>query len=466
MENISTKVLIIGGGPGGYVAAIRCAQLGLPTVLVEEAKLGGTCLNVGCIPSKALIHAADAFHDAKSSETASAFGLMVKQATLDLGKAVSWKNGIVERLSGGVGSLLKKNGVRAIQGRAEFVDGKACVVRNSATDIAAIRCEHLVLATGSIPAQLRTLPFGEGIVSSTEALSPDAVPSKLAVVGAGYIGMELGTAYAKLGSQVTIVEAADRILPTWDEELTKPVAKAVGKLGVSIQTKTRALGRDPTGTKLRLTNGNAPQEFILETDLILVAAGRIPNTVGFGLERLGLAMGTNSVKVDDRCETSMRNVWAIGDITGEPMLAHRAMAQGELVAEVIAGERRTFDFRSIPAVCFTEPQIVSVGLSPADAGQSGETVKVSKFPFAGNGRALTQNDDAGFIRVVSDTRSEVVLGIQAVGKDVAELSSAFSVAIEMCATLQDLARTIQAHPTRGEALQEAALAGLGGAIHA
>ncbi len=460
MDEIATRLLVIGGGPGGYVAAIRAGQLGIETVLVEEHALGGSCLNVGCIPSKALIHAADAYHDARSRESGSPFGLSVGGAALDFGKTVAWKDGIVGRLTSGVAGLLRKNRVTVIRGRADIIDGKTVAVDGQKR----IRAEHLLIATGSKPAELSALPFGGKVISSTEALSLAEIPPSLAVVGAGYIGLELGTAFAKLGSRVTIVEAAGKILPGWDEELTRPVAARLQALGVDLVTGAKALGIDAATGKLRIAEAQQ-NERLVDCDKVLVAVGRVACSTGFGLEGLDLAMDGGFIRVDDRCATTMRDVWAIGDVTGEPMLAHRAMAQGEMVAELIAGRKRRFDPVAIPAICFTDPEIVSVGLSPAQAKAAGHNARVAAFPFAANGRAMTQGDDGGFIRVVADEADGTLLGVQAVGHGVSELSAAFGLALEMRARLEDIAATIHAHPTRGEAFQEAALRGLGHALH-
>jgi dihydrolipoamide dehydrogenase len=461
MEEISTKVLVIGGGPGGYVAAIRAGQLGLDTVLVEEERLGGTCLNVGCIPSKALIHAAEAFFHAREQERTNAFGLSVSAPKLDFGKTIQWKDGIVGRLNTGVASLLKKAKVKVLQGRATIVDGKTCTVLTTQGD-KRVRAEHLVLSTGSEPVEIKALPFGGNVTSSTEALSLPEIPERLVVVGAGYIGLELGTAFAKLGSEVTVVEAAKKILPNWDAELTRPVAKRLDTLGTKVLTGMSAAGLSSEGALVVKNADGASEE--IQADKILVAVGRRARS-GFGLERLDLAMSGNFVAIDSRCATSMRNVWAIGDLTGEPMLAHRAMAQGEMVAEIIAGQRRSFDKVAIPAVCFTDPEIVSVGLSPDEAKAAGREIKVGTFPFAANGRAMTQGDEAGFVRMVARADNHLVLGVQAVGTQVSEFASAFALALEMGARLEDIAGTIHAHPTRGEAIQEAALGALGHALH-
>lgn len=473
METLNTTLLIIGGGPGGYVAGIKAGQLGVQTILVEGAQPGGTCLNIGCIPSKALIHAADEFCKARSyaAET-SPLGITSADPRIDLDRTVAWKDGIVKKLTGGVGALLKKNGVKLVSGWATILDGKTVEVtpEGSLEPTVRIRCEHMLLASGSVPVELPFMPFGGPVISSTEALSPDGIPQRLVVVGAGYIGLELGTAYRKLGSQVTVVEAADRILPAYDADLVKPVASALARLEVDVRLATSVLGMDdsdghegaPCRVRIRDASG---VESTLEADRVLVAVGRKPRTTGWGLENLMLDMDGRAIKVDNACRTSMRNVWAIGDLAGEPMLAHRAMAQGEMVAELVSGKRREFAPAAIPAVCFTDPEIVVVGMSPADADKAGIEVMVASFPFSANGRAMTIESTDGFVRVVARKSDHRIVGWQAVGGAVSELAAGFTQSIELGAQLEDIAGTIHAHPTLGEAVQEAAMRALGHALH-
>ncbi|MGN6771578.1 MAG: dihydrolipoyl dehydrogenase [Rhizobiaceae bacterium] len=467
MKEISCKLLVIGAGPGGYVCAIRAGQLGVDTVIVEKARPGGTCLNIGCIPSKALIHAAEEF--AKLGHIVagtSPLGISAVQPALDLARTVAWKDHIVGRLTGGVASLLKKAKVKSVQGQATFRDGKTVDVETE-TGTQTIRAETIVIATGSVPVELPSLPFGgpngNKVISSTEALSLKAVPEEFAVVGGGYIGLELGTAFAKMGSKVTVVEALDRILPQYDAELTRPVAKRLGELGVEVLTGARAKGL--AGKAGALLVEIAGKERKIAADRVLVTVGRRPLTEGWGMDELVLDREGRAIRIDDQCRTSMRGIFAIGDVTGEPMLAHRAMAQGEMVAEIVAGHKRSWDKRAIPAICFTDPEVVSVGLSPDQAAAGGREVKVGSFPFRANGRAMTLLGEEGFVRVVARADNHLVLGIQAVGEGVSELAAAFSLAIEMGARLEDIAGTVHAHPTLGEAFPEAAMKAFGQAIH-
>lgn len=449
MTQITSDVVIIGGGPGGYTAAIACARRGLTTVLVNGTDLGGTCLNVGCIPSKALIHVSNRFADAAESDMGD-LGISSAPPTIDLARTVAWKDGVVEGLRSGVSRLVDGAKVRHIRGWATILDGKTVSVGDTT-----VRARHLVLASGSRPTELRNLPFGGTVISSTEALELRDVPGSLIVVGAGYIGLELGTAFRKLGAEVTVIETADRVLPTFDAQLTGPVAQRLAHLGIDVHTGSKVVGPGPSGRGVTIED-TAGETSTIDGDMTLVAVGRVPATSGWNLESLELARDGAFVRVDARCRTSMTEVYAIGDLTGEPMLAHRAMAQAEVVADVIAGGDARFDHRAIPSVCFTDPEVMSVGLSPDDAGALGLDAVVGVAPLRANGRARTLGRPDGLIRVVADARRGAVLGIQGVGAGVAELSSAAALAIELEATLHDLTATIQAHPTLGEALHDAA----------
>ncbi|HBI19547.1 MULTISPECIES: dihydrolipoyl dehydrogenase [unclassified Brevundimonas] len=462
-QTLKTKVLIIGAGTGGYVAGIRCGQLGLDTVLVDGGDgLGGTCLNVGCIPSKAIIHAAGKFETVAKAADGGTLGITAAAPAIDLKQTVEWKDGIVRKLNAGVAALLKKAKVKVIKGWANFEDAKTCVVKTDDGDVK-ITAEHVILATGSEPVELPFLPFGGDVISSTEALSLPEVPKKLVVVGGGYIGLELGIAFRKLGAQVAIVEMADRILPLYDKALTDPVSKWLTSHGVELHLGARAGGFSNGRLNVTTKDGEPLQ---MDADKVLVTVGRKPRTRGWGLENMGVAMSGPFVKIDQRCATSMKNVWAVGDLTGEPMLAHKGSAQGEVVAEIIAGHDRIFDPVTIAAVCFTEPEIVSAGLGPNEVAGRDDVIQ-SVFPFAAIGRALAieAGEDGGFVRVIANKRDHRILGIQAVGQHVSELSNSFAQMLEMGAVLEDVAGTIHVHPTLGEAFHEASLRALGHAIH-
>jgi dihydrolipoamide dehydrogenase len=491
MKDIACKLLVIGAGPGGYVCAIRAGQLGIDTVIVESARPGGTCLNIGCIPSKALIHAAEEYEKALGfAGGESPLGIRAERTTIDLARTVAWKDGIVGRLTSGVAGLLKKAGVKTVQGRARFRDGKTVEVETE-IGLQVIRAETVVIATGSAAVELPSLPFGGHVISSTEALSLTSIPKSLVVIGGGYIGVELGMAFARMGSKLAIVEALPQILPLYDAELTRPVAARLKELGATVMTGVRAKGLSGKGDAVLVEAGEGGEGRV-PTKKVLVPLPTPPPslspppppppppppknpppppppprpvTEGWGLEELDLDRDGRFIRIDERCRTSMRGVYAIGDVTGEPMLAHRAMAQGDMVAEIVAGHKRVWDRRCIPAVCFTDPEIVSAGPSPEEARRDGREVRVGQFPFRANGRAMTKLGEAGFVRVVARADNHLVLGIQAVGSGVSELAASFSLAIEMGARLEDITATIHAHPTQGEAFQEAALAGLGHALH-
>ncbi|MGH7022242.1 MAG: FAD-dependent oxidoreductase, partial [Caulobacteraceae bacterium] len=321
MDEIVCKLLVVGAGPGGYVCAIRAGQLGVDTVIVEQGKLGGSCLNVGCIPSKALIHVAEEYEVLTTAAAGkSVFGLSAGAPSIDLAKSVAWKDEIVQRLNHGVGGLLRKARVKTVHGQARFHDGKTVVVETE-TGPAVVKAEAVVIAAGSVPVELPFLPFGGEVISSTEALSLGEVPARLAVVGGGYIGLELGTAFAKLGSKVTVVEALPRILPTYDAELTAPVARRLHELGVEVLTSAKAKGAERGALRIETAEGKGRK---IAADKILVTVGRAPATASLGLEELVLDMDGRFIRIDERCQTSMRGVYAIGDVTGEPMLAHRA----------------------------------------------------------------------------------------------------------------------------------------------
>ena len=462
------KVLVVGAGPGGYVAAIRAGQLGLKTIIVEGDRAGGTCLIRGCIPSKAVIHAASRFEELGAHAGAGEMGISLPDGPLlNMGALVAWKESIVDKLNSGVETLLKKAGVELLQGWATFHDGKTCDVKTADGSVT-ITAEHVILATGSLATELPFMPFGGNIISSTEALELKELPSKLVIIGAGYIGLELGIAYRKLGCEVEFIEALDRILPLYDTELVRPISMWLRRHKVPVHLGAKATAAKTRGktTTVEFTDSDGKTQKA-KGDRVLVTVGRRPCTEGWGLENMAVDLDGPFVRVDSRCRTSMRNVWAIGDLVGEPMLAHKASAQGEMVAEIIAGHRREFDPVAIPAVCFTEPEIVGVGLTPAEAEEAGIATTIGKFPFAASGRALAMQAgaDGGFVRIPARRDDNVIVGIHAVGGHVAELSGEFAHALEMGARLEDIAGTIHVHPTLTEAFAEAALAGLGHAIH-
>ena len=469
------QVLIVGAGPGGYVAGIRSGQLGLDTIVVEGDKAGGTCLIRGCIPSKAMIHAAERFESlSKHSSEEGHMGISItSEPELDMSSLVSWKDSIVDRLNKGVESLLKGSGVELVKGWATFSGPKRCTVKTSDGEIE-IEAENVILATGSSHIDLPFMPCDEEfILSSTGALELDSLPSKVAIVGGGYIGLELGCALSKLGSEVTVVEGMDSVLGIFDKELRRPLEIWLKKHGVSIHTNALAKGAEVKGRgaskKVELSFEKNGEIQSIKVDKVLVTVGRKPNTKDWGLETMGVRMDHSGrfIRIDRQCRTNIPGVFAIGDVSGEPMLAHKASSQGEMVAEIISGLTRECDKVAIPAIVFTEPEIVSVGLMPHEAEDRGEEIIVGKFPLAANGRALTLEAEktGGFVRVVARDSDHVILGIQAVGSHVAELHGEFVLALEMGALLEDIADTVHAHPTMAEAFHESVLKSLGHAIH-
>lgn len=467
MQERSTNVLVVGGGPGGYVAAIRAGQLGLETIIVEGDRVGGTCLVRGCIPSKAVIHAATRFAEVQAHAVDGGhLGIHVgAEPTVNMAELVAWKEGIVTKLTTGVTGLLKNAGAELMNGWATFENAKQCVVE---TDDGPVRitAQNVILATGSVPVDLPFMPRdGEFVINSSDALMLDEVPEKVAIVGGGYIGLELGCALRKLGSEVTVVEMLDRVLPLFDTELTRPVSLWMKKNGIKVHLGARAKS---AGDGALLFDDKDGTEHRLEVDKVLVTVGRRPRNQGWGLDQMNVDTSERGfVKIDDQCATNMPGVWCIGDLNGEPMLAHKASAEGEMVAEIIAGHARRFDPVAIPAIVFTEPEIVSVGLSPLEAKEQFGETSVGKFPLAANGRALSLEAEksAGFVRVVTRSQDHVVVGVQAVGPHVSELSGEFVHALEMGSRVEDIAGTIHAHPTMTETFPEAALASLGQAIH-
>ena len=474
-ESRKCQVLVIGAGPGGYVAGIRSAQLGLDTIVVEGDKAGGTCLIRGCIPSKAIIHAAERFESLRQhSADGGHMGLSVKgEAEVDMVGLVSWKDSIVERLNKGVEGLLKAAGADLIKGWASFEGPKSCIVDTSAGSVK-IEAENVIIATGSSHIDLPFMPCDEEfVISSTGALDLEALPKSVAIVGGGYIGLELGCALAKLGSKITVVEGMSSVLAIMDKEIRRPLEIWLKKHKVTVHTDSLARGVEIKGRgaskKAELTFEKDGTEHKVKVDKVLVTVGRKPNTKGWGLENTGIRMDGSGrfIRTDRQCRTSIPGVYAIGDVSGEPMLAHKASAEGEMVAEIIAGHKREFDKIAIPAIVFTEPEIVSVGLTPDEAKERGEEVIVGKFPLAANGRALSLEAEktGGFIRVTARESDHVILGVQAVGSHVAELHSEFVLALEMGALLEDVAGTVHAHPTMSEAFHESVLKTLGHAIH-
>lgn len=469
MGDSKVGCMVIGSGPGGYVAGIRLGQLGVDAVVVERDKPGGVCLNVGCIPSKALIHVAEQIEWLR--EHAAEQGVRVSGFTLDGAAMQKWKSAITSKLTGGVTHLLRGNKVDYLTGTATFV-GPHEVEVMTAEGPARIQPDNVIVSTGCHGIQVPGFEFThERVIGFREALDLTQAPEDLVVVGGGVIGLELGTVWARLGSNVTIVEMTDALLPGTDPDLVRPVARALKKRGVAIHLGAKAEGFDepdgPDGKALvRVTTAKGSLE--IPADKVLVAVGFRPNSEGLGLDAAGVTTDPRGyISVDGQCRTNVGHIYAVGDVTGPPFLAHRASRMGEVAAEVIGGQNVSMDdVRAMPAAVFTAPEISTVGLQEHDAKAHGLDVSVGRFPFLANGRALTLGDAQGLVKVVVDKASRRIVGVGIVGPGASELIAQCALALEMDASAQDLGLTVHTHPTLSEAVQEAAKSALGEAIHA
>ncbi|MFA4133246.1 MULTISPECIES: dihydrolipoyl dehydrogenase [unclassified Brevibacillus] len=455
-------VLVIGAGPGGYVAAIRAAQLGKTVAVVEKGELGGVCLNVGCIPSKAMIHAAHTYEHTQHTES---MGITMENVKVDFAKVQEWKSGIVKQLTGGVGSLFKGNKIQVIPGEALFVSENEVRVFHG-YDVNRYRFQHCIIATGSRPIELPAFPFGKRVMSSTEALSMTELPKSLVVIGGGYIGIELGTVFAKFGTKVTILEGSDQILPGFEPDMPRLVERKLKKLDVTIHTKALAQGMEETENGVIVTAEVKGEQQKIEAEYVLVTVGRRPNTDELGIRDIGMNMTDRGlIVVDKQGRTSIPNVYAIGDIVAGPALAHKASYEGKVAAEAIAGHPAEVDYKAIPAVVFCDPEIASVGINEKEAKEKGIDYIVGRFPFAANGRALSVNAGEGYVKLIAEKETNLVLGAQIVGPEASNIIAEIGLAIEMGATLEDIELTIHAHPTLGEVTMEAAELALGRPIH-
>ncbi|QCS41047.1 dihydrolipoyl dehydrogenase [Natrinema versiforme] len=476
-----TDVLVIGAGPAGYVAAIRAGQLDLDVTLVEKDAYGGTCLNYGCIPSKALITATDVAHEAATAEE---MGIHADPA-IDLGGMMDWKDGVVDQLTGGVEKLCKANQVTLLEGTARFADENTVRVSHSGEGQGSetLEFEHAVIATGSRPIEIPNFEYGdEPVLDSKQALALKSVPDSLVVVGAGYIGMELASVFAKLGTDVTALEMLDSILPGYDDDLKRPVKQRANDLGIDFEfgyTATEWHDRDDAdgirvvaepAERAAADGGGAEavedERLELDTEKVLVAVGRQPVSDTLDLAEAGLQTDDRGfIETDSRARTTVDHIFAAGDVAGEPMLAHKGSAEGKVAAEVIAGEPAALDHQAMPAAVFTDPEIGTVGMTESEADDAGFETVTGQFPFRASGRALTTGNSDGFVKIVADDEDGYVLGASIVGSEASELIAELSLAIELGATLEDVASTVHTHPTLSEAVMEAAENALGHAIH-
>lgn len=442
--------LVIGSGPGGYVAALRSSQLGMKTAIVERQQIGGVCTHVGCIPSKALIAEAERLHMRRQ------WGAVDGASSYQ--EAQVFKQAVVDKQSGGVRFLLKTAGVTVIEGEARLTDANIAEIYHAQQGARRISFKHLILATGSRPIEISSLPYGGRILSSTEALSLPDIPERLVVVGGGYIGVELGQMFARFGTEVTMLEGGEQILPGFEAELVAPVVRQLKKDGIIILTEAKVTGADQYTSHIDLHYMRQNEHHVVQAEYALITVGRKPNTDGtLGLEHIGLSPTPQGlIEIDEQCRTSIPHIYAIGDIVQGPALAHKASYEAKIAAEAIAGKPSVIDYKAIPLVVFSHPEITSVGLSETACKQKSIPVVVGKSVFSINGRALALKETEGYVKIVAHAESGLVLGAQIVGAEASTLISELSLAIEMGATVEDITMTIHPHPTLGEIIMEAA----------
>lgn len=464
-QNPSGNIVIIGSGPGGYVAAIRLGQLGRSVTLIEKDKIGGVCLNVGCIPSKALITASKLVKNAKN---ASKMGIDAS-VSVDIARLQEWKEGVVGKLTGGVLQLLKSYKVKIIRGSASFVSPTQLQVEEPGGHKNPLDFESAIVATGSSPIEIPSAKFdGKRIISSTEALSLSVPPKRMLIVGGGVIGLEIGMAYANLfGTELIVVELMDQLLPGVDLELVNIVSRSLQKMNAKIHLKSKVKSAVADSNVVKATFETPDgKEQLAEVDYVLVSIGRKPNSTSLGLDAAKVEVDQKGfVKVDKQMRTSSQNIFAIGDVVGGLLLAHKATREGIVAAEVISGMNSSFDNNAIPSAIFTDPEIAIVGMSPTEISSKGIAARTGKFPFLANARALATTEPEGFTKIVGEKESGLVLGVGIVGPEASDLISEATLAMEMGATLEDVALTIHPHPTLPETIMEGAENALGKAIH-
>jgi dihydrolipoamide dehydrogenase len=465
MASKTYDVVVIGGGPGGYGCAIRLGQLKQKVICVEKDEVGGVCLNWGCVPSKAIIATSHTYEKVKQGP---AYGLMTDNARIDANKLQDWKEGIVRKLTGGIRGLFKGNGVELLYGDARVTGPRTVTVRTREGQVETLEAtKALVVATGSSTIEIPSFRFdGKKVIGAKESVSLREIPRRLLVIGGGIIGMELGGAYQRLGSELTVVEALPNVLNGVDADVAAVVERAYVKHGAKIVKGAKALGyevQSDGSVAVRIEVGG--QVDTLVTDVVLVAVGMRPNGAGVGLEELGVKVERGFIPTDARGATNVPGIYAIGDCSSMPLLAHKATKEGEVVAEVIAGHKASKDWVAIPAAIFTDPEIATAGLGEEQAKERGIEVRIGKFPFSALGRAMAVNETEGFIKVVADKASHEILGVHIVGPSATDLISEGVLALEMHAFLEDVALSMHPHPTLGEGFMEASMNGLGHAIH-
>jgi dihydrolipoamide dehydrogenase len=466
MATKTYDAVVIGGGPGGYVCGIRLGQLKQKVLVIEKEELGGVCLNWGCVPSKALISSSHQFHKIQHAET---MGLIVDNVKVDVNKLQEWKDGIVKKLTGGVRGLLRGNGAEVMYGDAKVTSATTVEVKTREGGTETITAtKGIVIATGSTTIEIPSFKFdGKQIIGAKEGVSLKEIPKRLLVIGGGIIGLELGGVYQRFGAELTVVEATPTLMPGVDSDCTAVVEKTFVKRGAKILKNAKAVGYEKNkdgSLSVKLDLGEGKFDTVV-ADVVLVAVGMRPNGANLGLEAVGVNVERGFVPTDLHGRTNVPNIFAIGDVSGVPMLAHKASKEGEIVAEIIAGHKAAKDWVGIPGAIFTDPEIATVGLTEAQAKEKGIEITVGKFPFAALGRAMAVAETDGFFKIVADKKTHEVLGVHIVGPSATDLISEGALALEMHAFLEDMGLTIHPHPTLGEGMMEAALSGLGQAVH-
>ena len=461
---VETDVVVIGSGPGGYVAAIRAAQLGKDVIVVEKAKeIGGVCLHWGCIPTKALITASNYFNELKDLFT---MGVKVDTYSLDMGVMMDWSRGIITKMESGIKMLFEKYGIEVVEGTGSFTDKNTLRVSGQ-SDVNTITFKHAIIATGSRPIEIPGIEFdGEKIISSKEALQLKDVPKKLIIIGGGYIGTEMATVYGKLGSEVHILEGKDHLIPILDKDIVDVTAQTISKYNVTIHYTVQANSVEKTDTGVVVHMTKEGKDETIDGDTVMVVVGRRPNSTDLGLEHIDITPDDHGfIPVNEQLQTSVPHIYAIGDVQGQPMLAHKAMRQGKVAAEVLSGEASAYDNKVVPSVVFNDPELISVGWTEEEAQEKGYETYSKKFPYAALARSHFTDRTKGFIKMVADKKTNILLGVHGVGPHVSEILSEATLAIEMGATVEDVAFTIHPHPTISESMGEVADMMIGSGVH-
>lgn len=462
----SYDAIVIGGGPGGYPCAIKLGQLGIKTLCIEKESPGGVCLNWGCIPSKALIYAAHQYEKAKDGPS---FGIQTGEVSVDANAMQDWKDGIVKRLTGGVRGLLKANKADYLEGTGKILDKNTVEVALKEGGTEKIEAKlGIVIATGSSTVEIPSFKFdGKQIIGARQAVSLREVPKRLLVIGGGVIGLELGSVYMKLGAELYVAEALPQLLTGHDKDCVKVVERKLVKHGAKIFKNAMAKSYEKNGDgSVKVTIDQDGKTQTIDVDVVLVAVGMRPNSKGIGLEEVGVKIDERGfVPIDEQGKTNVPGIYAVGDVSGPPLLAHKATKQGEIVAEVIAGHKAAMDWQAMPAATFTDPEIASVGITVEEAKERGIELKIGKFPFAALGKAMAMRETEGFVKVLADKETNQVLGVHIVGPEASAMISEAALSLEMAAFIEDIMLTVHPHPTLGEALMEAAAHAIGQAVH-